>query len=138
MYSEKELAARFAERGLRPTEQRLLVYRFLLEHRIHPSVETIYSALVREHPTLSRTTVYNSLHAMEQAGLIRTLLVNAQEQRFDADVVVHGHFSCQSCGEVFDFPLEETALAALCPQGFLAENGDVQFHGRCPDCCRAN
>lgn len=137
MISQKELAARFAERQLRPTPQRLLIYRYLLEHRIHPSADTIYSALAEEHPTLSRTTVYNSLHAMERAGLIRMIPVDSEEKRFDADVGAHGHFRCFGCGEVFDFPLEAASLNALCPAGFSAECGDVLFRGRCPGCCKA-
>lgn len=134
MTSDKELAGRFAACGLRPTAQRLLIYRFLLEHRVHPCADTIYSALAPENPTLSRTTVYNALHAMEQAGLIRAIPMEAGEQRFDADVSAHGHFLCRTCGVIFDFPLEEAALRALCPVGFAAESGDVVFRGRCPGC----
>lgn len=134
MTGEKELAARFADCGLRPTAQRLLIYRFLLQHRVHPSADTIYSALAPENPTLSRTTVYNALHAMEGAGLIRAVPMESGEQRFDADVSAHGHFVCGGCDTIFDFPLEATALQALCPPQFAAECGDVVFRGRCPDC----
>ena len=138
MVAERDLAARFSEQGLRPTPQRLLIYRYLLEHRIHPSVDTIYSALLPTNPALSRTTVYNTLHTMEKAGLVHTLPADMAEgeQRFDVDTGAHGHFYCQGCGKVYDLSLGEAQVAALCPADFAAESGNVLFRGRCPDCCK--
>ena len=129
---------RFSALGLRPTPQRLQIYRFLLEHRIHPTADMIYSALLPANPTLSRTTVYNTLRAMEKTGLIRTLPADTTEgeQRFDADAGAHGHFYCYVCSEVYDLPLGEAQMAALCPPDFAAESGNVLFRGRCPGCCK--
>lgn len=134
MLSEQELAQRLSACGLRPTQQRLLVYRFLLEHRVHPCADTIYDGLAAEYPSLSRTTVYNSLHALERVGLIRRIPVDEQEQRYDADVRPHGHFHCRVCGAVLDFPLNRTALEALCPPELTADSVDVLFCGRCSGC----
>ena len=44
-------------RGIQPTQQRVAVYRYLLEHRTHPTADTVYQALGEEFPTMSRTTV---------------------------------------------------------------------------------
>ena len=136
MISEKTMATRLQEQGLRPTQQRLLIYRFLLENPIHPTADTIYAALAPANPVLSRTTVYNSLHSMEKAGLIRALPADMVEGefRFDADTSAHGHFYCRGCGDVFDLPLGQEQLAALCPPSFTAEIGNVLFCGRCAHC----
>lgn len=134
MISDKELNERFAQRGLRGTTQRLLVYRFLLEHPIHPSADTIYSALAPDNPTLSKTTVYNALHALEAAGLIRMLPLECGEQRFDADTLTHGHFRCIQCSKAFDFPLSEQQISALCPSEYVATSANVLFSGTCPAC----
>ena len=55
--TQKQMADRLAERGIRPTTQRLAVYDYLYRHRTHPSADTVYEALVKKHPTFSKTTV---------------------------------------------------------------------------------
>lgn len=134
MMTDQAITALFAEKGLRPTHQRVQIYRYLLEHPIHPSAETIYNALLSDNPMLSRTTVYNTLKAIGAAGLVRVLAVEENEQRFDANAGVHGHFLCDTCGEIFDFPLTPDTLFALCPPSFRVTDGNVMFHGECPDC----
>ena len=130
----RTLAAALSAAGLRPTQQRIAVYAYLLAHPTHPPADTIYQAMAAEYPTFSRTTIYNSLRALAGAGLIRTLTIEAEEQRFDGTAADHGHFRCSACGEIFDFPLEEEKLAALCPEGYEVQVRDVYLQGRCPAC----
>ena len=120
----RTLAAALSAAGLRPTQQRIAVYAYLLAHPTHPTADTIYQAMAAEYPTFSRTTIYNSLRALSAAGLIRTLNIEAEEQRFDGT----------ACGEIFDFPLDEEKLAALCPEGYEVQVRDVYLQGRCPAC----
>lgn len=138
--SERNLAERLQERGLRPTQQRLLIFRYLLEHPTHPTADTIYQDLSPEHPSLSRTTVYNALHSLQEVGVIRGLPADMAEgeYRFDADVGAHGHFYCRSCGEVFDLAVSKDQISALCPAAFTAESNNVLFCGRCPACSTTN
>lgn len=132
--TRQEAAAVLTQRGLRPTHQRLSVYMYLLEHPIHPSADTLYAALLPDSPSFSRTTIYNSLYALEKAGLIRQINIDTEEQRFDANTADHGHFRCRICGEIYDFSLGETGIRAFCPTDFLAESGDLFFVGLCPAC----
>ena len=87
-----EMATLLRDKGIRPTQQRLAIYRYLYEHRTHPPADEVFRALREQYPTLSLMTVYNTLHSFEQAGLIRTLTIRAGEQRFDADTAQHGHY----------------------------------------------
>lgn len=121
-------------KGLRPTQQRIAVYQYLQTHHIHPSAETVYLAVSKEYPSFSKTTVYNTLHALAKAGLIRTLNINAEEQRFDGNEHDHGHFRCHRCQEIFDFPINEKALPSFCPDRFSLTGGDVFLYGCCPQC----
>ena len=41
--------------------QRIAIMEYLMEHPIHPSADDIYTALSPSMPTLSKTTVYNTL-----------------------------------------------------------------------------
>ena len=79
-----QIAALIGKNGLRPTAQRVAVYEYLLR-RTHPSVDEVFTAVSRDDPSLSRTTVYNSLHALVEAGLVLELsLAGTQERHYDA------------------------------------------------------
>ena len=56
--------------GIRPSIQRIAVYAFLYENRIHPDVETVYNKLNPIYPTLSKTTVYNTLKLFEEKNIV--------------------------------------------------------------------
>lgn len=71
----------------------------------HPTVETIYKALSPEIPTLSKTTVYNTLKLFQEHGIIMAVHIEDNETRYDADTSFHGHFKCIKCGRLYDFPL---------------------------------
>ncbi len=132
--TQTDIARLLGDRGVRPTAQRMAVYAYLYDHRIHPSAETVYEALVKEHPTFSRTTVYNSLHALVKAGLVKELAMDTEERHYDADIALHGHFHCRGCGAIADFPLNEGLVQRLMPDGFTVEDQGIYFSGRCAAC----
>ena len=136
--TQNQMAQLLSDRGVRPTAQRLAVYDYLYRHRTHPSADTVYEALVKVHPTFSRTTVYNSLHALVKAGLVLELAMDTEERHYDADVALHGHFHCRSCGKIADFALDEKLVQQLMPQGFSVEGQGIYFSGRCPACSQVN
>ena len=132
--NHQELSTALRQNGICPTQQRLAVYEYLIEHRTHPTADTVYRALVKEQPSLSRTTVYNTMRALAKAGLIRVVTIDAEEQHFDAGVEDHGHFRCSACGELFDFPLTADTVHPLLPDGFSVGMWDVYITGVCPHC----
>lgn len=133
---EQEIAKLLSLHEVHPTQQRIAVYQFLLTHPIHPSADTIYNALSEKFPVLSRTTIYNSLNSLLEAGLIRCVTILSDEQRFDATVSDHGHFLCKKCGRVLDFDVNSEVLYSLCPAGYESTQGDVYFTGLCPQCLK--
>jgi hypothetical protein len=48
----------------------------------------------------------------------------------------HGHFKCESCGEVFDIEMEITGPAAGELQGFTVHRTDLLLWGTCPACAK--
>ncbi len=122
------------ERGVRPTPQRLAVYEYLLTHRTHPTADAIFEALLPRYPSFSRTTIYNSLKVLMQAGLVRVVSIDPTEQHFDGDAKDHGHCRCEKCGRLFDFPVSSEAITNLIPDGFTVNQQDVFFTGTCRDC----
>ncbi len=136
----KTIVKLLQSRGVRPTVQRLAVYEYLLGHPIHPSVDTVYEALSAEQPTFSRTTVYNSLHTLVQAGLVRELPLCSEERRYDAGLMPHAHFRCARCGDICDIPFPAGALDTVCalPEGFLVTGQELALSGVCAACSMAD
>ena len=68
-----EIEAAFRRTGVRRTPQRFFVLEHLLAHPEHATVEELWAALNKRHARASRATVYNTLHALVDAGLVREL-----------------------------------------------------------------
>lgn len=117
-----------------PSVQRIRIFETIFQSLEHPTVDMIYQSLAKEIPTLSKTTVYNTLKLFQQKGLVLVLNIEDNEVRFDADTSFHGHFKCQSCRMVFDFPLseEETVLNSL--KDFQIQESHYYLKGVCKDC----
>lgn len=59
--------------NIKPSVQRIAIMKYLMEHRTHPTVDEIYTALSPTIPTLSKTTVYNTLKILSEQGAAQTL-----------------------------------------------------------------
>jgi Fur family transcriptional regulator, peroxide stress response regulator len=128
-----EYKKQLEEKGIRATQQRLAVYDYLKNHKNHPTVETIYNTLHPQMPTLSKTTLYNTLKLLTEKKLALSLTIDSEEVRFDGDISDHGHCKCRKCGEVFDFALSEESPGTI-PEGFSSENTHVYVWGICKEC----
>ncbi len=120
--------------GIKPSLTRMLILSYLTEEGSHPTVEEIYKALIGTIPTLSKTTVYNTLHLFTQKKLARAVMLKDQETRYDLAAHPHAHFQCLECNTVYDtsaFP----QLSA--PEEFLkhtVEDVSILFTGLCQSC----
>lgn len=134
MTSGTEMASRLREFGIQPSVQRIAVYTYLMEMRNHPTADTVFRALAPDHPTLSRTTVYNTMKVFLAHNAVQPILIEDGEMRFDADMSVHAHFKCRKCGEVFDIFMTKDQTLPPPPDGFRAEETHLYFRGLCKDC----
>ena len=66
--SDKSVIEYLSDHGIKASVQRIGVMRYLMEHLTHPSVEEIHGALQGKIPTLSKTTVYNTLRLLVEQG----------------------------------------------------------------------
>jgi len=122
------------QKGVKPSYPRLKVFEYLVDNRNHPTAEEIYEQLVKEMPTLSRTTVYNTLNLFVEEGVVIPINISSNEARYDARVMNHGHFKCGSCGRIVDFPIEMGECAIKELNGYEVTGRFVYFKGTCPDC----
>ncbi len=121
--------------GLRPSPQRIGVMQYLIDHPIHPTVETIYESLSPHYPTLSRTTVYNTLATLRSAGAILELSLDKATSHYDGCIKPHAHFFCTRCGKVEDIWFEEgDFIERYKPQGAQVEAAELSYRGVCEAC----
>jgi Fur family transcriptional regulator, peroxide stress response regulator len=96
----------FARHGLRCTRQRVAIYEALYATRNHPTADELYRVVCDRMSGISLATVYNTLEAFCQAGLVQKLPgagVNGSA-RFDANPDNHVHLCCHKSGTVADLP----------------------------------
>lgn len=130
--NEIEITKLFKDNHFRATPQRIAVYKYLYENRTHPDADEIYKSVIQMHPSFSKTTVYNSLQALAQQGLIVKISIDDQRVRYDADTSLHGHLACKKCKRIFDFTVEDIVSSQL--DGFTISKRDVYYSGLCPNC----
>ena len=128
------LSNELSGRGIRPSQQRIKILEYLKANHCHPTVDQIYTSLQPEIPTLSRTTVYNTLNEFIKNGLVRAISIEETESRYDILVHDHGHFKCDSCGTIYNFNVNIEQLAAGDLKDFQINDRNVYFKGVCPRC----
>ncbi len=127
-----EIKELFRQKGLKATPQRAAVYKFLVENRVHPDVETVYSQVIKSNPSFSKTTVYNCLKDLSGCGLLIPVMIDNEKIRYDADTSFHGHFKCEKCGSIFDFKCVDSKAVGI--EGFEIKQKDVYYSGLCNHC----
>jgi len=95
---------RLRQCGIQPTPQRLAIAAFVLETSSHPTADEVYSQVQPNCSTLSRATVYNTLHLMVERGILKAQRIQDEIVHFDANTEVHHHFVDESTGRIFDIP----------------------------------
>lgn len=130
----KNISEYLKKNGIRPSNPRIKIYQYLITKKNHPSVDVIYQSLKEEMPCLSRTTVYNTLNIFLEGGVVRQVIVEDNEARYDADISVHGHFRCNECGKIYDFRIEEMKIDDKELKDFSIEEKHIYFRGKCPNC----
>lgn len=134
----EQLTSELKNRNIRLSHQRLKVLEYINKHKTHPTVDQIYTDLQKEVPTLSKTTIYNTLNTLLNANLVKVLTIEENETRYDATTKNHGHFKCESCGEIFDFDINFDSLGTEDLSNFKISHKDVYFKGMCPKCIQKN
>lgn len=123
--------------GIRPTANRILILRTLLQEGRPLSMTEIETALGSvDKSIISRTLAlfreHRLLHAMQDGGdSLRYEVCRCAETEEDSDR--HVHFHCERCGRTFCF--EERPVPPVdFPDGFELHDANYIAHGICPDC----
>lgn len=120
--------------NIKPSYPRMRILDYLLSVKTHPTAEEVFDELVKEMPTLSRTTVHNTLNLFADAKLARVVTIDGHQRRFDGTTELHGHFRCRECGKVFDFAVDGGSIRVSGLEEFQVDEQDVYFRGLCREC----
>lgn len=123
------------EHGIKPSFQRVKVLEYLILHDTHLTADDIYKGLIDEVPILSKATVYNTLNLFSKKKIVNTMSADNQETRYDLLMDEHGHFVCESCGEIFNFPyLYRNRYEGL--EDFDIKKEEIVLRGTCSKCLK--
>ena len=120
--------------NLKVTHQRLAILKYLDENNTHPTAEEIYSKLKQKNPSLSKTTVYNSLEVLKKYGIIQSLTICGSEHRYDFKEGMHHHFLCKKCGKIIDIHISCPNIQKVKRYGHEIEEIHGYFKGVCKNC----
>ena len=121
----------------RNTVQQQIILDILKKFQTHPTVEKIYAEIIKNHPKISKATVYRNLHKLTECGVIRQVPLPNEMERYDSRTNRHYHFKCRECGSIFDVDIDyldginETVRQIY---GFQIDEHDIIFKGACPQC----
>ena len=101
--------------GLRPTRQRLSLAGLLVGDGCdrHVTAEGLHEAALATGDPVSLATVYNTLRAFCEAGLLREITVDGSKSYFDTNMSDHPHFYWEDSATLTDAPASELEIRRL-------------------------
>ncbi len=115
--------------GLRPTRQRLSLATLLVgdgQNR-HVTAESLYASASAADEKVSLATVYNTLRAFCEAGLMNEVVVDGSKSYFDTRMDDHPHFYWEDSHQLTDAPADQLQITGLpdAPAGTIVSKVDV-------------
>lgn len=134
----KEAYKRLVECGIRPSLQRLAIMDYLITHPIHPTIDDVYKGLCDKVPTLSRTTVYNTLRMMSEKKAAQMITIDDHRVCYDGNINNHVHFYCKKCGKVIDLMHEKAPQISgdVVVEGNIVQEEQLYYKGICAECAK--
>jgi Fur family ferric uptake transcriptional regulator len=121
------------------TAQRLAVLR-AIHHAPHATADEVAEAATSHIGSISRQSVYDTLAALVERGVLRKIQPIGSVARYEDRVGDnHHHVVCRSCGAVADVDCavgRRPCLHASDAHGFVIDEADVSYWGTCPSCAR--
>ena len=121
---------------IKPSYTRMMIFEYLKTHMNHPTVDDIYQALVQDLPTLSKTTVYNTLRLFMEKHLVKELVME-QQKHYDLVSTPHAHFQCERCDTIFDIDMIPPYLDKKYQHIYQVNDTQLTYRGVCEKCQKA-
>ncbi len=129
-YTTLEIADMLREAGLSATRQRMGLCHYLLCEARHPTVEDIRHWAENNGIKASLATIYNTLHALCNAGYMKDLrFPHLANVIYDNNVEPHHHFLDVESGKIFDIPLDKFKISGGLNDDFEVQNVELLIQG---------
>lgn len=134
MKNTLDISKYLVEHGVKPSYQRIRILDYFSKSKSHPTANEVYENIISEIPTLSKTTVYNTINLFVKNKIIKEILIEENEVRYDWASSEHGHFKCEICGELFDIPFSIDVSKYPDLKDTVITEKHVYFKGICNSC----
>ena len=121
----------------RTTRQRSALLAIIARESRPLSPYELHDLALRAIPSISQSTIYRNLRALEDAGEIHAVSIPGQPPRYELPEVAahhHHHFHCRRCDRVYDLEGCPGGLRGLLPRGFTLEEHTIVLSGKCSTC----
>jgi Fur family transcriptional regulator, peroxide stress response regulator len=118
---------------VRPTPQREVVLKVILDKRDHPTADEVFARVKSAMPSISLATVYNCLDTLVSCGLVRSVNFERGPTRYCPNLRPHAHFHDEQTGSTHDIDLPESLLQkvkTVLPPGYEASSVEIIFRGK--------
>jgi Fe2+ or Zn2+ uptake regulation protein len=125
-------------RGLRLTRPRRLILDVVRATDAHPTAAFVYQKVRRRLPRVSLATVYRNLRMLAAEGFLAER-TDTGGLRFDGNTGPHDHFTCLTCGRIYDVPARDDRggrRRVAARTGFEVLDHRTEYYGRCGACRR--
>jgi Fur family peroxide stress response transcriptional regulator len=126
--------------GLRATPQRIAIAQFVFNSKDHPTAEQVFNFVKRAFPSISLSTVYNTLNSMRDMNMIQELSFG-NTHRYDPNNSIHVNLVCENCGEIIDIEnvtIEKEVEKISKRRGVSIRSHRFDIYGLCRKCEIAN
>ena len=132
-----------ATKGLRLTRERSIIVEEVFASHEHFDADQLVQRLsqLKDKRRVSRSTVYRSLHQLEEAGMLRKVARQDGREIYEHEYGYpqHDHLICKKCGTLYEFHNE--AISELLDEiarqhGFRMEGHRLEVSGLCAPCSR--
>ena len=137
MNKKESIILKLKQKGAKVTPQRIAIIDFLEKFKIHPTAEDIYLAIIKNYPTISLATIYNTMDKLEEIDEVIKLKIsddNIVNYEYKNDP--HHHFYCKSCKKIFDINIECKISNTKKINGHKVEEVHGYFKGICKNCLK--
>ncbi len=126
-------------KGLKNTNQRMLILKAFLESDSHYSTEELYLKLRAAYPKIGYATVHRTLKLFAECGIAAERHFGDGQTRFEpvTDQEHHDHLVCKECGLIIEFEepeIEELQEKVAAEHNFTIQTHRLELYGLCTDC----
>ena len=120
---------------IRNTQQKEAVKGYLMSVCSHPTAETVYFAVRKKLPNISKGTIYRILNSFVEEGSAKEILSDVSH--YDGEIKEHAHFICRKCGTVYDNFDNKMEIKYKKSNDFgQIDSYQLNFHGICKKCLK--